>query len=303
VGVGLTARRAGLVALAVLAILLIAVGIGAAPSVAPGGSRAAPQAVSAAMSSILALLFAIAVFVVGALVWTILREAGRRRGAGVDQPRARERRVIYFVLVELGVLVVFGLVVYFSPRGHGSRPAQAAGVAKLGVPKPTGNPVPFSWAYGGGTLGVIALVAAVVVVASLLRHRARRGGRAPDWDELALSEHPDVLDGIRQIAGGLSAIRIADPSEEPDPRRAVMAAWLAMVDALGRAVGPRSPGEAPQEYVRAVLVGGGVHEAAASRLTDMFEVARWSTRPVGEPMRAEAMRALDEVRAELRRAS
>ena len=297
---GLTARRAGLVALPILAVLLVAVGIGAAPGVAAGRSRAAPQAVSAAMSSILALLFAIAVFVVGALLWAILREAGRRRG--VDEPLPRHKRGLYFVLVELGVLAVFGLVVLFSPRGHTSHQVTPRTITKLGVPKPTGNPVPFSWAYGGGTLGVIALVAAVVVTAALLR-RARRGGKAPNWDELAQAEHPDVLVGVHQLASGLSAIRIADPSEEPDPRRAVMAAWMAMVDAFGRAVRPRSASEAPQEYVRAVLVGGGVRAAAASRLTDLFEVARWSTRPVGEPMRQEAMRALDEVRADLRQAS
>jgi hypothetical protein len=253
------------------------------------------------MSSILALLFAIAVFVVGALVWTIMREAGRKRGVEDAQPR--QRRGIYFVLVELGVLVVFGLVVLFSPRGHTSHQVPAAGVTKLGVPKPTGNPVPFSWAYGGGTLGVIAFGVAAVVIVSLWRRRARRGGRAPNWDELTLAEHPNVLDGVQQIATGLSAIRVADPAEEPDPRRAVMAAWMAMVDALSRAVRPRSPSEAPQEYVRAVLVGGGVREAAASRLTDLFEVARWSIRPVGEPMRQEAMRALEAVRADLRQAS
>jgi hypothetical protein len=231
----------------------------------------------------------------------MLREAGRRRGA--DDTRPRETRRIYFLLTELGVLVVFGLVIAFSPKGHGSQQVVPPLGPKYSVPKPAGNPVPFSWAYGGGTLAVIASLAALAVLVPILRRRARRVRGGPDWQDLARSERPDVLEGVEQVASGLSAIRIADPLEEPDPRRAVMAAWMAMVEAFGRAVRPRSASEAPQEYVRAVLLGGGVRPASASRLTDLFEVARWSTRPVGEPMREEAMRALDEVRADLRRAS
>jgi hypothetical protein len=61
----------------------------------------------------------------------------------------------------------------------------------------------------------------------------------------------------------------------------------------------RHPAEAPFEYLGRALSGLGVAGEAASRLTTLFERARFSRAPIGADDRAEAVRALEAARTEL----
>jgi hypothetical protein len=57
--------------------------------------------------------------------------------------------------------------------------------------------------------------------------------------------------------------------------------------------------ETPLEYLERALTRLQASRAAVVRLTDLFETARFSTRPVGSGMRSEAVAALGKLRAEL----
>jgi Domain of unknown function (DUF4129) len=156
--------------------------------------------------------------------------------------------------------------------------------------------------------GVAVLAMAGIVVGQLLAERRRRGPpRTPA--ELLVELLDDTLDDVER---------------EPDPRRAVIAAWARMERGLAAAGLPRRASEAPLEYAGRVLAtaagppghpfgtlptagppGGPpdrtppVRPASVRRLTDLFERAKFSHHTIDRAMRDEAVAALRAVRADL----
>jgi len=151
-----------------------------------------------------------------------------------------------------------------------------------------------------------ALVTMVgLVVAQLVAERRRR--RPPSTPAERLVELLD--DTLDDLEG------------EPDPRRAVIAAWARMERGLAAAGLPRHPAEAPFEYATRVLEAavapsglpgplpthrgtppgfpGPLRRSSVHRLTGLFERAKFSHHPVGEADREEAIAALRTVRREL----
>ncbi|HEX6678902.1 MAG TPA: DUF4129 domain-containing protein, partial [Actinomycetes bacterium] len=109
-----------------------------------------------------------------------------------------------------------------------------------------------------------------------------------------------------QLAGELSELverSLAELEDERDPRRAVIAAYAGMEQTLAASGVPRAPAEAPLEYLARALVELRVSAAAADRLTELFQRARFSHHEVGEAMKREAIEALAAVRDELRAAA
>jgi hypothetical protein len=110
---------------------------------------------------------------------------------------------------------------------------------------------------------------------------------------------------------------LEDLEREPDPRRAVIAAWARMERGLAAAGLPRRPSEAPFEYATRVLetaldpaapgspdgFGGPVQLFSVHRLTGLFERAKFSHHRIGEGDRHEAIAALRAVRRELAEAA
>src|SRR6266511_1060180 len=108
-----------------------------------------------------------------------------------------------------------------------------------------------------------------------------------------------ALDGPgRQLAELLQGT-LADLEDEPDPRRAVIAAWIRMEGGLAAAGLPRHAAEAPLEYVARVLEQANVQPASVRRLADLFERAKFSQHTIDEAMRAAAIEAVTTIRAEL----
>jgi hypothetical protein len=91
-----------------------------------------------------------------------------------------------------------------------------------------------------------------------------------------------------------------DLRNEPDLRRAIIAAYARMEHALAVGGMPRRPSEAPFEYVERALGELETSAASARRLTDLFEWAKFSHHEPGPEMRDEAIEALVAVRDELR---
>lgn len=94
---------------------------------------------------------------------------------------------------------------------------------------------------------------------------------------------------------------LEDLRSERDARRAVIAAYARMERALAASGLPRRAAEAPLEYMTRVL-----HDllrasaASVSRLTTLFERAKFSTHEIGPELKEEAIDALVAVREELR---
>ena len=156
--------------------------------------------------------------------------------------------------------------------------------------KPGGKTVPaaqvhghLSWLAGIGATALIAAAAAAVWFAS-------RTTAQPDKVPRSRSEaFSDALDES-----------LADLRAEPDPRRAIIAAYAHMERALAAAGLPRRPAEAPLEYLERALLELAATAASARRLTDLFRIAKFSDHPLDVQAKEDAIDALEAVRDELR---
>jgi Domain of unknown function (DUF4129) len=171
-------------------------------------------------------------------------------------------------------------------------PAQATPVPGSTPPPPTPptatqprqNQILPAWMVA--LLGALAAAGAATLLAVSGRARSTAGPAAPPLPLLS-----------SDVDASLSAAEA-----EPDPRRAVVAAWMGMSDALARRGLRRRPHEAPLEYMRRALTGVRASSDSVCRLTALFESARFSDHPVGSAQREEALAALRDVRDELRSA-
>lgn len=135
---------------------------------------------------------------------------------------------------------------------------------------------------------VTGIVLGVAGVAMALAAAASRRRSSVEPDEPTLGD---------EIA--LSLVDLDSLDEDPDHRRVVIRAYARMERALGRTGIPRERSETPQEFLRRALAHLGAGATPASRLTGLFEQARFSTHPVDQAMRADAAAALRTVRDEI----
>jgi hypothetical protein len=94
---------------------------------------------------------------------------------------------------------------------------------------------------------------------------------------------------------------IDDLRNDPDLRRAIIAAYARMEAALARGGVARRPSEAPFEYMERALLALETSGESAERLTDLFEWAKFSQHEPLPEMRDDAIDALLAVRDELAR--
>ena len=132
---------------------------------------------------------------------------------------------------------------------------------------------------------VIVTALAVVAVALAIRWRLRDA-----------ADQAEAVDDRRGMTGqavevGLDALR-----REPDPRRAIIAAYAAMERSLSHAGLGRHPWEAPIEYLRRILAGALGAPEDVQTMTHLFEVAKFSQHSVDESMRSGAIGALERIR-------
>jgi hypothetical protein len=92
---------------------------------------------------------------------------------------------------------------------------------------------------------------------------------------------------------------IDDLESEPDARRAVIAAYARMEAVLARNGLRRRPSETPVEYLWRILLGLTSRGDSVSRLTSLFEQAKFSRHTIDASMKQEAIGALREIRDDL----
>lgn len=279
--------RGGVVVVAALVVLLGAVAITAGmarPAAgAPQGISVPPQALIAWGLSA-ALVAGLLLSVMGPL-WT-----GREK----------------WVVLMMALLLLLGFAI-LAERSHPQEQAVAQqpqpGASPLPQQPPTAAPSaaqaipprarrPASTVRAAPALApwtVAAIGAAAVLLAALvLRGGGGRGGTAQR--ARAATALGDAVDAS-----------ITDLAAETDPRRAIVAAWMSMGDALARHGLSRRPDEAPGEYMRRALHAVHVRADSAQRLTALFQRARYSDHPATTAMRDEALVALQSVRDDLDR--
>jgi hypothetical protein len=133
-------------------------------------------------------------------------------------------------------------------------------------------------------IGVVVLIGGTAGVLIVLSRRRRVASRPR---EEAVDELVAALDSA-----------IDDLRRDPDPRRAVVAAYARMEDALTVFGLPRKAAETPYEYLARAGRELEAEEAVAA-LTDLFELAKFSEHSIDETMRGRAIDALVAVRTEV----
>jgi hypothetical protein len=265
---------------AIGAVVVLLVIVGASASRPLGGGARAPSL------PVWPLLVVVgAGLVLAAVVLASLRPRMRFRGAA-PQPtvpvRAGPLTVGLALLVPLVVIAA-----YASPgtsgRHQSVRPPPTFATHAPRQPrarergKDQGNSA--AALAAGIAAGLVGLAAVAVV-------RSRRRGRTePDSPRAAVA------------AGARDAMAAA--AIPADPRAAVLAAYARMEAVLDRVGLGRRASEAPREYLVRLDAALGGGRVPAARLTGLFERARFSTHPIGEDVRRDALGALDELRAEL----
>ena len=267
--------------------LLLAVAATLAPSPSADGPPGATLVVSvpdAVRALVLVLL---------ALSAVLLLALQRPRRPAEDSPlgeRVYQRRPAWAAVLAILPFVILVAVAWYVTRNglpaDEAHPIERAISAIAGLldllalarKPPTSVPF-FDAAIAGLALLFALVVFALMVAVMLTEHLAhRRGGRAAVAAVSPAGEEDD---------GDLRAML--------DPRTAIIRAYARFERALTAARAPRAPAQTPGELMRATLARFSLPARPLARLTALFELARFSDRPLDTGARDEACDCLDAV--------
>lgn len=237
--------------------------------------------------SIFLVVFALMIPFAVYAYWMQMREWRTQRDSRSFQSRLL--RGLGFVALSLAVGVAIAIL-----RRHGLRFdslqnfLHPAGTAARHRPNGLqANPYDprFRWPVLWGTLVLLAGVAGYLV------WRYRRGTPAeagPPEDETVAAAITTSIDGA-----------LDDLEREPDARRAVIAAYARMEGALAQHGLQRKESETPLEYLQRILLDLTSRTDAVTRLTALFEQAKFSHHEIDAAMKQEAIGSLRAIRDDL----
>jgi hypothetical protein len=236
-------------------------------------------------------LFALAVlvFFVG-IVRRMRSRRGRRRW---EEELAREERPMpawMRTLTQILSLANFVIIAYLVWRGVIPLTELLAlgqgAVAGMGsaVQQPSvGAPAFVTW-----TFALLAIVAGLGALALALW--IAFSDRLAEW-------WAGGDDDASSSGEGADPEAVADPRAEPDPRRAIMRCYARFERVAAGSGVARPPWLTPMEFMREALRRLPERRGAVPALTSLFELARFSGRPLGSPERERALEALDDITA------
>jgi hypothetical protein len=249
----------------------------------PGDERAASTTFLDSLFTIVLVLGAALALV---LLYTRVRMPRRSRGKGSSTYSGLLAFLLIFGLVMIGGR---GLLLYHRQPANGGSdgafPSQVQPVQPVQAEE-ADHAARIVWPLA---VGLSTVIAAAIVVAVLVDRRRRR----PD-DALTPEQLKELGDALDEA--------IDDLRRDPDPRRAVIAAYARMEQALTLYGFPRRQSEAPYEYLHRVARDLDA-EGPVAALTELFEIAKFSEHFVDETMRGRALDALTAVRQEVRAAT
>lgn len=273
--------------LALVLGLLAAVAIASTGDTPVGGSgvrRPADRLTDVAVSLVLVAVVAGAPLV---LLLLFFRRHAQQELQRLGLARRRGPLGTILALAVLGAFLVGWLV--FASGGDDRRSPQVPRVAAAptAAEDASRGEQPYRPRFDTTAVLVVLGIGAAATLAAALSYRARRRALGSgDEPGLALE---DVLEET-----------LDDLRAEPDPRRAVIAAYARLERALGAYGLPRRRAEAPVEYLRRVLAELEVGRHSVERLTALFARAKFSRHAIGAATKEEAIAALETVREELR---
>jgi hypothetical protein len=143
--------------------------------------------------------------------------------------------------------------------------------------------------------GLVALLIVGVLVFFALRDSIQARGRplAVDQDTPAPETHAAEVAAV--LDAGLT--QLAETGS--DARSVVVGCWVRLEEAAAAAGTPRHPSDAPTDFVVRLLDGHQISRPVLDRLVAVYRAARYSFGDVDDSMRADAVAALQRLRAEL----
>ncbi|HEY8104327.1 MAG TPA: DUF4129 domain-containing protein [Gaiellaceae bacterium] len=272
---------------AFLTAAAVLVGLGIVAIASRGSTPAGASGVRRPTDTLLDVLLSLYLvgLVAGAALVLYMLAVRRKALAEAGQKPRRDMRNAIAMLIMVSAAL-------FLARDFSSRrlnqtitvpPAPAGGEATTTPGQKPYEP-DFAWIPVGITLALIVLAVAAFWWSDRRRRRARGELRGSFLADALADAVDESLDDLRA---------------EPDPRRAVIAAYARLERVLAMHGLPRDPAEAPLEYLRRMLAHLSVSPAAAGRLTDLFERAKFSQHAVEPEMKVQAIHALETVRDDL----
>ncbi|MDQ6918555.1 MAG: DUF4129 domain-containing protein [Candidatus Dormibacteraeota bacterium] len=267
-----------------LAILALAVVIVSASRPGEAGPAAPPSSLEtrAAVVRALPILLAIGEAALIALIVWAWRPGGRRAPV---QGRRRRSLALAIVASFLQTAAAVLFVWYYLRQAAGGPGGRLFG--NLGRP-PNTIAVPGALPAGPLWLTILLVVVVLAIASGFVLRGVRLGRRRSPPANLAELLVEAVEEGLEELEA------------DTDPRRAVIAAYARMELALARVGLPRAPHEAALEYLDRLLGLLDARGPAARRLTELFQVAKFSDHVVDRQMQLAAILALAELRDHLR---
>jgi hypothetical protein len=280
----------------VLAVLAVLVLVGVVAVASTGSTAAGTDETRAPADILLDTFFSLALLALIPAAALFVYGLAQRKEIAREVASGRYRRT--GIASFLVFMLLFSAVVYFRLRNWNP---VFGGEEPGGVVGPEGTARPPERGPGTGTeyeprfawipVLVVVMLAATGIAAYVIA--ARRRGRAID---------PADEDVAEQVAEDIDET-LDDLRAEPDPRRAVIAAYARLERALGASGVPRRPAETAEEYVARVLDRLDVDGVPVRVLTDLFAWAKFSQHDVDEAMKLRAIASLEQIRNELRDAA
>jgi hypothetical protein len=249
-------------------------------------------------SDVFTIALTLVVLAVAACVVVCLRTLPTPSRFG-SSSKGRRRNTLAERLMALAVLAAFvGLgVLLLTRRSHAVHHITLAAVGRSSTRLTVSN-IRFSAPAAGLTILLVVAVAGVTIGLPAWRHHRWARARGPLHPMTKPSSGEGLSDGVYgAISAAVAGVNVANPEDEPDPRRAIVAAYLAMTQAAARCGARREPNETASEYLQRLLGIAGAPARPALQLTGMFERARYSTEPIGEDARSVAISSLRAIRA------
>ena len=276
-------RRRTIIGGVALLGLVAAVGLASRARTPTGGGHTRALDSSILLEYALLLIVAASVVVVPAAIYLFV--IGHSEEDVQLPSRGNWMLGLLFAMTAFGVVAIVLLASGYFRNHHPSardNPLNPLiGLAQKGARAP--KAVPFDWAP---VIVVSSLTLAGIGAAAFMLIRRRE-------------PRPRAMRAAAELARALDAT-LDDLRADPDPRRAVIAAYAQMERALARAGLPRKPSEAPREYLHRALPAVGAGATSVERLTLLFERAKFSPHAIDAEMKEEAIAALESLRDELR---
>ena len=236
------------------------------------------------------------------LAWAFMMVAARSRRKPDEEPESDTRRHWPWwrqVLAQLVLLapIVATVLVLWLDGGRLAAAVLALGQAFFGgsglAPDGAADGPVISLPWVGWSVGLLALAAALLTLAVALL--IVFSDRLVAW-WLARHRRGDAADMAQVVDESLG-----DLDADADPRAAIIRCYRRFEQVAARARVRREPWQTADEFLRDLLRRLDVPDVAVTRLTRLFEMARFSEHPLGPTERELARACLAEIRVTLER--